>query len=161
MLTRFSREFQYRNHAGLRRFRYGTSLSAVFCRGCTRATLHQGGRSAGYFAASSESADQTARRGSGHAAVQTPDARRGADRSGRSLLRGRLQDPGAERCRAGESPRHRARAERQPVDWHHQLRRFSSQNLYPDSPVSGAEHGGAGSSGGSQYVVADDDAGGG
>ncbi len=32
MLTRFSSQFQYRNHAGLRRFRYGTSLSSLFCR---------------------------------------------------------------------------------------------------------------------------------
>lgn len=38
MLTRFSSQFQYRNHAGLRRFRYGTSLSSLFCR--RRQTRH-------------------------------------------------------------------------------------------------------------------------
>lgn len=40
MLTRFSSQFQYRNHAGLRRFRYGTSLSSLFCRRRRDAALH-------------------------------------------------------------------------------------------------------------------------
>lgn len=60
-----------------------------------------------------------------------------------------------------EKARGIARPERQPVDWHHQLRRLSSQNFRADSSVSGAEHCGAGSPGGSQYVFADDNAGGG
>jgi DNA-binding transcriptional LysR family regulator len=50
-------------------------------------------------------------------------------------------------------PRHCARAERQPVDRHHQFRRFSSHDLRAYSPFSVAEHGGEDSSGGSQYVL--------
>lgn len=47
MLTRFSSQFQYRNHAGLRRFRYGTSLSSLFCRRRQDAALHQAAKELG------------------------------------------------------------------------------------------------------------------
>lgn len=47
MLTRFSSQFQYRNHAGLRRFRYGTSLSSLFCRRRRDAALHPAAKELG------------------------------------------------------------------------------------------------------------------